>query len=59
MYSEQVLTIGKGNAFGTEQMWPDANMRKATYHTWFGLNGKCESSKVVFMLCRKVNELTF
>lgn len=40
-------------------MWPDANMRKATYHTWFGLKGKCESSKVAFLLCRKVNKLTF
>lgn len=54
-----VLTIGKGNAFGAEQMWPDANTRKATYHTWFGLEGECESSQVAFMFGRKVSELTF
>ena len=52
-------TVDLEEAFGTEQMWPDAHTRKATYHTRFGLEGKCESNEVAFMFCRKVSELTF
>lgn len=58
MYSDQVLTRGKGNAFRLEQMWPDANMRESylPHMVWPGETWKQQSC---FYACRKVNELTF